>query len=202
MGHIMQTIRKERGYTQKQLAEKCGLATGTIQQYELNKREPRREQLQKIAAALDVPLYKLMGFDDSIWVKPNLEREKIAEEAQKIIIKQANGEEITKEESLIVSDYIKRTRESYYNLTKDIADLALIIDKYLKKNTQISKENHQLLKEKLQLLKELIPEMPEFYKNLNNIGRQKAVEQIDLLTKIPEYQKNPADPPQDSPDHK
>ena len=48
LGQIMQKIRKEKGYTQKQLAEKCGMATGTIQQYELNKREPRREQLPKM----------------------------------------------------------------------------------------------------------------------------------------------------------
>lgn len=67
-GQIMQAIRKEKEYTQKQLAEKCGLATGTIQQYELNKREPRREQLPKIATALDVPLYELMGFDGNILV--------------------------------------------------------------------------------------------------------------------------------------
>lgn len=55
-GKIIQAIRKEKGYTQKQLAEKCGLATGTIQQYELNKREPRQEQLRKIANALDVSI--------------------------------------------------------------------------------------------------------------------------------------------------
>ncbi len=70
----MQKIRKEKGYTQKQLAEKCGMATGTIQQYELNKREPRREQLQKIATALNVPLYELMGFDGSIRVNGNKQR--------------------------------------------------------------------------------------------------------------------------------
>lgn len=54
-------IREQKGMTQKQLAERCGMATGTIQQYELNKREPRQEQLDKIAEALDVDIFDLIG---------------------------------------------------------------------------------------------------------------------------------------------
>lgn len=54
IGETIQAIRKEKGYTQKQLAEKCGMATGTIQQYELGKREPKQEQLQKIADAMGI----------------------------------------------------------------------------------------------------------------------------------------------------
>lgn len=46
--------RKEKGITQKQLAERCGLATGTIQQYESGKRKPKIENLYKIAVALMV----------------------------------------------------------------------------------------------------------------------------------------------------
>lgn len=60
VGQVMQAIRKEKGLTQKQLAEKCGLATGTIQQYELNKRKLRPEQLEKIANALEVPVFKFV----------------------------------------------------------------------------------------------------------------------------------------------
>ena len=40
-GERLQHLRASAGYTQKELAEKSGLATGTIQQYELNKRIPR-----------------------------------------------------------------------------------------------------------------------------------------------------------------
>lgn len=69
VGKIIQKIRKEKGYTQKQLAEKCGVATGTIQQYELNKREPRQEQLCKIAKALDVSIdyLKTGKSSDELW---------------------------------------------------------------------------------------------------------------------------------------
>lgn len=56
IGEKIQTARKKAGLTQKKLGELCGVVTGTIQQYELNKRQPKIEQLQKIAVALNVPV--------------------------------------------------------------------------------------------------------------------------------------------------
>ena len=60
MGKKIKEARKKAGYTQKGLAEKCNLATGTIQQYELNKRQPRLEQLKKIANVLNVSILELL----------------------------------------------------------------------------------------------------------------------------------------------
>lgn len=56
IGEKIQTARKKAGLTQKKLGEFCGVVTGTIQQYELNKRRPKIEQLQKIATVLNVPV--------------------------------------------------------------------------------------------------------------------------------------------------
>ena len=47
--------------TQRELAEKAGTATGTIQQYELGKRQPRIEQFQAIADVLNVDVNWLMN---------------------------------------------------------------------------------------------------------------------------------------------
>lgn len=55
--------RKESGLTQRQLAKKCDLATGTIQQYELGKRKPKIEQIQKMSAALGVSISELLDPD-------------------------------------------------------------------------------------------------------------------------------------------
>ena len=51
------------GMTQKELAEKCNLATGTIQQYELDKRSPKNKDiLKKLGEALNVSvIYLLWG---------------------------------------------------------------------------------------------------------------------------------------------
>ena len=47
-------IRKDMGLTQKELAEMADIAVITLQQYELGKRMPRKQQLEKLAAALHV----------------------------------------------------------------------------------------------------------------------------------------------------
>lgn len=61
LGKKIQTYRKNQGLTQRELAAKCHLATGTIQQYELGKRKPKIEQIQNIAKALDIPVEYLLG---------------------------------------------------------------------------------------------------------------------------------------------
>ena len=59
VGENIQKIRKDMGLTQKELAEKVGVATITIQQYERNVRVPKIETLSKIGAALGVLWYEL-----------------------------------------------------------------------------------------------------------------------------------------------
>ncbi|WWR19604.1 helix-turn-helix domain-containing protein [Lachnospiraceae bacterium JLR.KK009] len=199
IGENIKRIRQEKGLTQKQLGNLCNppMADSAIRRYEAGKANPKTETLCKIADALGVPEYELRGLDGSIRVNSNPEREKLDEEAQKIFIKQMSGEKITEEESQKVSDYIERVKESYDKLNESIKDYIKIIGKYLNENTQMPEEIAQTLKENLQKLTDLTPTMPDFYENLNDIGREKAAEQIDMLAKIPEYQKEPDEPPQD-----
>ena len=56
IGEMIKNLRNAYGLTQKELAEKAGIATLTLQQYERNKREPRKEVLSKIAVALNIPV--------------------------------------------------------------------------------------------------------------------------------------------------
>lgn len=59
IGDRIREARKYRKMTQKQLAEAAEVATGTIQQYELGKREPRYEILIKISHALKISVAAL-----------------------------------------------------------------------------------------------------------------------------------------------
>lgn len=52
IGENIRRIRKEKGYTQKQLAEKCGMYESQIRKYELNKANPKIETIERIANAL------------------------------------------------------------------------------------------------------------------------------------------------------
>lgn len=55
IGELISSSRKEKGLTQRQLAEKAGVAVITIQQYESGKRVPKLEYFIKIAQALADP---------------------------------------------------------------------------------------------------------------------------------------------------
>lgn len=59
IGKQIKKARNAKKLTQKQLASMLGVATGTIQQYELGKRQPRYEQLQAIADVLQVDIIDL-----------------------------------------------------------------------------------------------------------------------------------------------
>lgn len=54
-------LRKQKNLTQKQLAEKSGLAVITIQQYEAGKYEPKQNSLYKLRKALDCNIYEILN---------------------------------------------------------------------------------------------------------------------------------------------
>lgn len=63
-GSRIKEIRKQKGLTQKQLGEKCGMYESQIRKYENGKANPKIETLQKIATALECNLSDLMDSDE------------------------------------------------------------------------------------------------------------------------------------------
>lgn len=61
IGDKIRNYRRLAGLTQKQLGEKSGTSERTVQQYETGKRQPRIEQLRKIADALGILTTDLLG---------------------------------------------------------------------------------------------------------------------------------------------
>jgi transcriptional regulator with XRE-family HTH domain len=56
----LKTLREEKGWTQKELAEKLGLAKSTISLYEIEKREPNTEITIKIADLFGISVDELL----------------------------------------------------------------------------------------------------------------------------------------------
>lgn len=56
-------LRKAKGLTQKELAKASGVAEITIRKYENHDRQPKIEQIEKIASALEVSPFDIMGVD-------------------------------------------------------------------------------------------------------------------------------------------
>ena len=65
LGAKIKSIRKEQKLTQKELANKAGIAAITLQQYERGVREPKLEQMQKLASALGVSFGELFAQEPS-----------------------------------------------------------------------------------------------------------------------------------------
>ena len=62
-GIKIKEIRQQRGLTQKQLGDICGIADANIRKYENGKQNPKIETLQKIANALGVPVTELLNYN-------------------------------------------------------------------------------------------------------------------------------------------
>jgi transcriptional regulator with XRE-family HTH domain len=61
IGEKLRKLRKERGWTQKTLEEKTGVAQRNISSYESGKLQPSARTLRKFADAFEVPVEELVG---------------------------------------------------------------------------------------------------------------------------------------------
>lgn len=61
LGNNIKTARKRLKITQKELATRLGIAEITIRKYENGDREPNLETIEKLATALEVTPYELLG---------------------------------------------------------------------------------------------------------------------------------------------
>lgn len=74
IGPHLALARKERGLTQVELAEVCGLAQQQVSFIEAGRRQPTLDQLLRIAKALDLSIQRLLGGSD----RPGTGRKDIA----------------------------------------------------------------------------------------------------------------------------
>lgn len=59
LGQRIKAARKKKGITQQELASRIGKALSTVQKYEIDVIQPSITTLNKIADALEVPLYTI-----------------------------------------------------------------------------------------------------------------------------------------------
>lgn len=167
-GENIKRIRMEKGYTQKQLAEKCEMYESQIRKYELNKANPKIETLEKIANALDCKVSDIREFDGSIRVKITPE----SIEYDRLIRKHKANENLTEEERQWLINYFE---------------------------TNNYKDTFECLKEVGQNVLESLNycRLQNICETLNKDGQEKVIEHAELIAKIPEYQKNPDELPQE-----
>jgi transcriptional regulator with XRE-family HTH domain len=65
LGQRIARLRKERGFTQLELAEKIGIIRGLISDYERDRLRPHYEMIIRLAMALEVTADELLGLKSS-----------------------------------------------------------------------------------------------------------------------------------------
>lgn len=161
-GTRIKDIRKQKGLTQKQLGDMCGIADSNIRKYENGYQNPKIETLQKIATALGEPLS--IFIDDELFDATTDDEE--------------NGT------NHVIEILKKRTREIAENvaLTKD--EKVKILDDLITTHKLIIQENiDHVTVAKKQLLN-------FYFDELNMNGMDKALEHVEMLTKIPDYRED------------
>lgn len=128
-------IRKQRGYSQMQLADKLGLSKQAISNYERGAREPDYVTLEAIADVLNVPMSMLITKedqaaaldaiyatypdaqaadpDDDIWTLREEERRDPNRKALYMLAKYGTAQDIRQATAII--DALKATNPDYYD---------------------------------------------------------------------------------------
>lgn len=161
-GSKIKEIRQQKGLTQKQLGDLCGMADSAIRRYENGNANPKIETLQKIATALDEPLSIFLDdelFDASTDDK-DLGTDHVSEILNKRMQKIAQNTDLTNTEKA--------------NMINDLIT-----------------SNHIILQESINHSTVAQKQLLSFYFNeLNMNGRNKALDQVEMLTKIRDYRKD------------
>ncbi|SNR85493.1 Helix-turn-helix [Anaerovirgula multivorans] len=71
IGHKIRELRKENKLTLKELSKKTDLSISFISDIENERRNPRLDNLRKIASALNVEVSELLGESESFIIKEN-----------------------------------------------------------------------------------------------------------------------------------
>lgn len=179
IGDNIKSARKNLGLTQAQLAEMANITTAAVSRYESGLREPRIEHLRSIANALDVTVGYLEGY-----------------------------------ESINSKQLVDAVNEGDTSRIEELMGLPHGSVKVLsfEEENRLKSEEETLRAERNRLFIKLRIKMSRYYKTinekecddicdlvrafakLNSDGRKRAIDQVEELTEIPKYKK---EPPQD-----
>lgn len=149
IGEKIKYFRLARNMTQEQLAQEAEISLSTLRKYETNERNPKYEQLSKIASALEISVNIFMDFDIQTVSDLFSILIKMENQANLKINTMQELDAISSEDVLFLhfnNDYINQILKAYYLSEKSIENidtqhrntaLAEIQNKLLDNNTNI-----------------------------------------------------------------
>ena len=116
----LREARKIKGLTLKEVAEDVGIADNTLQQYETEKREPKKETWIKLADYYCVPVAYLMGLPDGLVQHINKSQAMTFEELHEAIIQWAEDRNMIKPDRLTGLAQLAKVTEELGELSAGI----------------------------------------------------------------------------------
>jgi len=127
IGERIKEARKRKGLKQKELAEMLEVSNGAIPQWENGKRNPKLETIRKIASALDVDFYSLLGEPRSTTPTDHTESRlnQLMEECGELISTSARYRRHLHGDKTLNEKYTER--KLIADITEEIADVTLVM---------------------------------------------------------------------------
>ena len=191
-------LRSDNGLSQQAFADKVGVSQSAINYWENGDRQPRISQIKKIAKTFDIALYMLL--DDSY------ELPDTTSEAWKKRARFSGDTEMEHPPHFTVpmSNDVKKESIKFHSNTGSVNEECLDDLKFngmiqkKKRGGQLTAEEQIFYDTYLKRgLRQALETAIKFYFMLNDDGKKKAdaqitqfIEQLELLTKVPAYQKD------------
>ena len=189
----IRSLRKEKGLTQKELSRKSGIAEITIRQYEAGKYNPKPDAVMKLCIGLDCNVTDLIDkehqkyyriFDnipadsnhETIYINTSIDETHPYNIIQKKI---DNGEKLTQEERTYFAKY---TKDAVFSFKQSLETFVETI-----KNNY--SQYYELLNDAGKT--EADKQINKVLERATEQAKTQITEQIEMLSKIPEYQKDP-----------
>lgn len=111
LGEKLKSIREQRGWTQSQAAERLGISSQVVSNYERDYRSPDKETLTRIAKVYNCSVDWLLGVTDNPERidSPSSSDKKDDKEARMGLAFITGGEDLTEEEA----EYLKESLELF-----------------------------------------------------------------------------------------
>ena len=103
-GHRLKELRKKRGWTLDQVAQKLEISTTNYHNYEAGRRTPSIQKLNELAELFNVPTDYLLGRVDDVDVK------KVEDNLHDYLKRKTvvwNGKELNEKELKLVNDFLE-----------------------------------------------------------------------------------------------
>lgn len=177
VGDRIKKLREEKKMTQEELAAYIKSTKQTIYKYENNViTNIPSNKIESIAKALETSPAYIMGWDESSL------NERIEQTTKELSVVEKVNEKKRSDLEVVLSE-LKSAEISEERKT----ELLNIMNSLLKENA-ILRQRSAILNEELSKLKS---DLLEKFNSLNESGQKKAIESVELLTKISEYTEQP-----------